>query len=147
MVAPAIAVVASFIARNGIQKAIKKYGRAAVDKARKQAKDMTTKPTAGQKQIKKATQGQRTYRSGQRKAGATGVGLGIAGSAAMRKEQGDKAKGTNKASDGRVKPSDYPTYKGSSDSAAAFRKAFREAKAKGQKTFTFEGRRYSTKTK
>ena len=33
------------------------------------------------------------------------------------------------------------------ESGAAFRRAFKEANAKGQKTFSFEGQRYSTDKK
>ena len=60
-------------------------------------------------------------------------------------------RGVNKAASkprgGRVNPSDYPTYKRSSESAKSFRAAQRAAKAKGNKTFTWEGRRYNTTEK
>ena len=41
--------------------------------AKKHGKDLTTKKTDGQKKSEKATKGQRTYREGQRKAGAGGA--------------------------------------------------------------------------
>ena len=52
-----------------------------------------------------------------------------------------------KAKDPRVNPSDYPTYRKESKSAVSFREAQRKAKSNGQKTFTWEGRRYNTKEK
>ena len=78
----AIPTVASFIARHGATKAVKKYGRKAVTEARKHMKDMTTKKSKGQAQSEKATKGQRTYRSGQRKAGVAG-GAVVAGGASV----------------------------------------------------------------
>lgn len=41
----------------------------------------------------------------------------------------------------------YPTYSRNSDQAKSFRAAFRAARNAGQKTFTWEGRRYSTAVK
>ena len=89
MPAPALAAastVANFIARNGVTKAVKKYGQKAVDEARKHMKDMKTKKTPGQAKSEPATKGQRTYRSGQRKAGAVG---GTAGYMAGSSKSGD----------------------------------------------------------
>ena len=54
MVAPVVVgvmTVARYIAKQGITKAIKKYGKKSVNQAKKHVKDVTTKPTAGQKQI------------------------------------------------------------------------------------------------
>jgi len=49
--------------------------------AKKHAKDVTTKKKPNQKKTEKATKGQRTYREGQRKAGAVGGTAGyVAGS-------------------------------------------------------------------
>ena len=73
-----IPTISTFIARQGVTKAVKKYGQKAVDEARKHMKDMKTKKTPGQAKSEKGTKGQRTYRSGQRKAGATGAGMGYA---------------------------------------------------------------------
>ena len=41
----------------------------------------------------------------------------------------------------------YPTYKKKSKPAKSFRKAFSEAKGEGKKTFTWDGRKYTTKVK
>ena len=49
--------------------------------------------------------------------------------------------------DERINKKDYPTYKSGTDSSAAFKKAFSEAKRDDQKTFTFEGRKYTTEEK
>lgn len=51
------------------------------------------------------------------------------------------------ATDGRTKKEDYPTYKKGTESSAAFRTAFKKAKDAGSKTFTFEGRKYTTADK
>jgi hypothetical protein len=138
----AIPAIVAFIARAGIPAAIKKFGAKAVKEAQKHGKDMVTKPKAGQKKSAPATKGQRTYRSGQRKGAAVGAGLTALGSAAKKNSE-DKPKATG----GRTNPKDFPTYGKKTQSGAAFRKAFKEANAKGQKTFTFEGRRYSTDKK
>ena len=79
--------IAAFITRNGVTKAVKKYGRKAVDEARKHMKDMTTKKTPGQAKSEVATKGQRAYRSGQRKAGAV---VGPAGYMAGSSNSGEK---------------------------------------------------------
>ena len=56
-----------------------------------------------------------------------------------------KAKAKAKPSDQRTNPKDYPVYKKGSKSAKAFQEAYGKAKKNGQKTFTFEGRRYEVK--
>ena len=71
--------VAAFISRNGVTKAIKKYGRKAVDEARKHVKDVTTKKTAGQKKIEPVTKSQRATRSTARRTAAGTAGLTAAG--------------------------------------------------------------------
>lgn len=79
-------------------------------------------------------------------AGATG-----ATTAAMRSggnEEGKetaaptKSTATSTRKDERVNPKDFPTYKKSTESAAAFREAFKKAKDDDKKTFSFEGRTY-----
>ena len=47
----------------------------------------------------------------------------------------------------KTKGGEYKVYKKKSEAAQSFRAAFRKAKNKGQKTFTWDGRRYTTKTK
>ena len=74
----AVPAVAAFISRQGVTKAVKKYGQKAVDEARKHMKDIKTKKTPGQAKSELATKGQRTYRSGQRKAGGVGGAAGYA---------------------------------------------------------------------
>ena len=154
----AAAAILSFIGRQGVTQAVKKFGKKAVDEARKHGKDMVTKPTSGQAKIEKATKGQRVYRGGQRKAGTVGAAAGAAGATGVGKMSNGsnktkpKAKAEPKAKakakkDPRVNPSDYPTYRKDSKSAGSFREAQRRAKRNGQKTFTWEGRRYSTKEK
>tara|TARA_R100000479_G_scaffold160438_1_gene97847 strand:- start:91 stop:567 length:477 start_codon:yes stop_codon:yes gene_type:complete len=151
----AIATVARFLASKGSREAIKKYGKEAVEKARKHLEDLTNKKTPRQKQSEKATKNQRTYREGQRKAGAVlgaaGLAVGRASSNGNKPKEKPKpkpkAKAKAKPANGRVNPSDYPTYKKNTASAKSFREAQREAKRKGQKTFTWEGRRYNTTEK
>ena len=77
--AAAIPAIASFIARNGVTKAVKKYGKKAVDEARKHAKDLTTKKTPGQKKIEPVTKSQRATRSTARRTAAGTAGLTAAG--------------------------------------------------------------------
>lgn len=71
----AIPAVASFIARNGVTKAVQKYGKKAVDEARKHMKDMKTKKTPGQKKIEPVTKSQRATRSTARRTAAGTAGL------------------------------------------------------------------------
>jgi len=79
MVAPLVvagaAAVARFIASKGMAAAIKRYGKKLAQQGAKHAKDMTTKPKAGQRQVEQATRGQRASRKAQR----IGFGVGVAG--------------------------------------------------------------------
>lgn len=153
----AAAAILSFIGRQGVTQAIKKFGKKAVDEARKHGKDMVTKPTPGQSKVKKAVSGQRANRETMRRtAGVAGGTLGAAGYGAGKMSGGSeatkpkakaKAKAKPKAKDPRTNPKDFPVYGKSTDSAKAFREAQRKAKRNGQKTFTFEGRRYNTTEK
>ena len=94
MVAPLVvagaAAVARFIASKGMAAAVKKYGKKLAQQGAKHAKDMTTKPKAGQRQVEQATRGQRASRKAQRigfGVGAVGAGLtGAAKIAEMRKK-------------------------------------------------------------
>jgi hypothetical protein len=87
LIAAGAAVVARYIAQYGLRAAAKKYTKKAISEGKKHAKDMVTKPNAGQTQVKAATKGQRAYRAGTRAAAGVGaVGGGIAGVAAMRKK-------------------------------------------------------------
>jgi len=151
MALPAIATVARFIASSGVPAAIKKYGVKAVNEAKKHLKDMTTKPSPGQKKIAPVTKSQRATRDTGRKALAAGAAGGFAAGKVGNNGNGTKAEPKPKAKaqprGGRTNPSDYPTYRKSTTSAKSFRAAQRAAKAKGNKTFTWEGRRYNTTEK
>ena len=152
MAIPAIvAAAARFIAQKGLKEAGKKYSKKVIEEAKKHAKDTVTKKSPGQKQTTKATRGQRTYRSDMKKmgvgAGAAGYALGNSGSNGNGTQAKPKPKAKAQPRGGRTNPSDYPTYRRSSESAKSFRAAQRAAKAKGNKTFTWEGRRYNTAEK
>ena len=152
-VAAAVATVARFLASKGSREAIKRFGKKAVDEAKRHLKDVTTKKNPRQQQSAAATKGQRTFREGQRKALALGAGGGVAVGKALsngnkpKEKPKPKPKAKAKPANGRVNPSDYPTYRKNTASAKSFREAQREAKRKGQKTFTWEGRRYNTTEK
>ena len=153
LVAAGAAAIARFIAQKGMKEAVKKFGKKAVDEAKKHGKDMVTKPTSGQSKVKKAVSGQRANRETMRRtagvAGLAGYGAGKmnGGSEATKPKAKAKAKAKPKAKDPRTNPKDFPVYGKSTDSAKAFREAQRKAKRNGQKTFTFEGRRYNTTEK
>ena len=144
MAIPAIAAVARLIASSGVPAAIKKYGVKAVNEAKKHMKDMTTKASDGQKKIAPVTKSQRATRDTGRKALAAGAAGGyVAGRGGSSNETKPKAK----PKDPRANPKDFPKYKKNTKSAVSFREATRAAKRKGQKTFTWEGRRYNTTEK
>ena len=152
MAIPAIvAAAARFIAQKGLKEASKKYSKKVIDEAKKHAKDMVTKPTPGQKKIAPVTKSQRATRDTGRKSLAAGAAGGFAAGKLGSNGSETKAKPKPKAKaqpiGGRTNPSDYPTYRRSSESAKSFRAAQRAAKAKGNKTFTWEGRRYNTAEK
>ena len=152
MAVPAlVAAAARFIAQKGLKEAGKKYSKKVVEEAKKHVKDVTTKPSPGQKKIAPVTKSQRATRDTGRKALAAGAAGGFAAGKVGNNGNGTKAKPKPKAKaqprGGRVNPSDYPTYRKSTESAKSFRAAQRAAKAKGNKTFTWEGRRYNTTEK
>tara|TARA_R110001583_G_scaffold154687_1_gene306397 strand:- start:2 stop:481 length:480 start_codon:yes stop_codon:yes gene_type:complete len=91
MVAPIIAAgvmtVARFIAKKGIQQAVKKYGKKAATEAKKHVKDVTTPTREGVKQTRAGVKGMQNYRRGTRIAGGIGVAAGIGvGAVATAKE-------------------------------------------------------------
>lgn len=148
MAIPAIAAVARLIASSGVPAAIKKYGVKAVNEAKKHMKDMTTKASDGQKKIAPVTKSQRATRDTGRKALAVGAAGGYAaGRGGSSNETKPKAKPKARAKDPRANSKDFPKYSKDTKSAVSFREATRAAKRKGQKTFTWEGRRYSTDEK
>jgi len=152
MAVPAlVAAAARFIAQKGLKEAGKKYSKKVIEEAQKHAKDMVTKPTPGQKKIAPVTKSQRATRDTGRKALAAGAAGGFAAGKAGSNGNGIQAEPKPKAKPqprgSRTNPSDYPTYRKSTESAKSFRAAQRAAKAKGNKTFTWEGRRYNTTEK
>lgn len=71
---------------------------------------------------------------------------GPVGSAA-NKPTAKKQTATKKPTAKKPKSKDFPTYDKNSKSATSFRSATAAAKKAGKKTFTWEGRKYSTKEK
>jgi hypothetical protein len=88
------APIIAFLAKKGIQAAIKKFGKKAVQEARKHAKDMTTKPTTGQSQTKAGVRSMRNARQLGRQSAVVGAGIGAAGTA---KVMSDKIKAQKQA--------------------------------------------------
>ena len=79
------AVVARFIAKKGLAAAAKKFTKKAITEGRKHAKDMATKPTAGQAGTKAGVRGMRNARQLGRQAAGVGAAAGaVGGVAAMR---------------------------------------------------------------
>jgi len=79
------AVVARFIAKKGLQAAAKKFTKKAISEGKKHAKDMATKPTAGQAGTKAGVRGMRNARQLGRQAAGVGAAAGaVGGVAAMR---------------------------------------------------------------
>ena len=71
LIAAGVATVARYIASKGMAAAVKRYGQKLAQQGAKHAKDMATKPNAGQRQIEQATRGQRASRKAQR------IGFGV----------------------------------------------------------------------
>jgi hypothetical protein len=87
LIAAAASVVARYIAKKGLQAAGKKFTKRAIAEGKKHAKDMVTKPNAGQAQVKAATKGQRAYRSGTRVAAGVGAAAGATGGVVAMKNK------------------------------------------------------------
>tara|TARA_R110002126_G_C10112425_1_gene467454 strand:+ start:75 stop:509 length:435 start_codon:yes stop_codon:yes gene_type:complete len=133
----------ALVGRTAATAALKKGGEAALKtivRQGKQAKMLTKPANARQKRIEPATKGQRAYAKGK----AKGIGAGaVVGAGAVKLSQKDK----KVTADTRTNARDFPTYKKGSDSATSFNSAFGAAKKKGQKTFTWEGRKYKVESK
>ena len=80
-------VIARFVAKKGIKEAVKKYGKKAVTEVQKNAKDMVTKPTAGQAGTKAGVRGMRNARQLGRQAAGVGVAAGAVGGVAAMKNK------------------------------------------------------------
>ena len=139
----------------GTAAAIKKYGTVAVKEAKKElAKrpelkkhfdDLVNPKSAGQKKIKPVADESRASRSSLRHGaaggGVVGAAAGGAGTAAVM--NGKERESTKE--DSRANPEDYAMYNSKTQSAKDFRTAYAKAKKDKNKTFTFEGREYTTK--
>jgi hypothetical protein len=78
-----------------------------------------------------------------KKAAAVGVGIGAVGASTAGSNKDEKIVNVGmKNKDERINPKDYPTYQKKTESATAFRDAFKKAKTAGKDTFSFEGRTY-----
>tara|TARA_R110000868_G_scaffold46041_2_gene152352 strand:- start:267 stop:845 length:579 start_codon:yes stop_codon:yes gene_type:complete len=136
--------------------------------------DRLMNPTQKQKNIESLTMKQRAADKRAVQGFATGLGTGVAGTTAVtfatkdptpkrkpktssmttkgKSEKPPKSRNTVKdkpkaSASKQVNPKDFPTYKKDTKSAMSFRAATTEAKKAGKKTFTWEGRKYSTKEK
>jgi hypothetical protein len=72
MVMPAPAIILRFLSSKGVREAVKKYGKKAVDEAKKHIDDFKTKPTPGQQKINPVTKSQRANRETMRRSVGTG---------------------------------------------------------------------------
>jgi len=79
-------VVARFIAKKGLTAALKKFTKKAISEGKKHAKDMVTKPTAGQGGSKAGVRGMRNARTLGRQAVVAGaIGVGVPSALAIAK--------------------------------------------------------------
>lgn len=161
------AAVARYIGKRGITAAAKKFTKKALSEGKKHADDVLKKnggkspeKAANIKKIRPVQNANANSRKTTRRAGLGGFVIGAAATksktyktkSAEAKSAASKSKSVAKparkpTSDGRTNPKDYPTYKKSTKSAGSFRSATAAAKKAGNKTFTWEGRRYNTKEK
>lgn len=124
MPAPLLAaatIVGGYITKHGIKKAVKKYGKKAVDKITGQKK-----LNDGQKKVKKATNAQRVTKNTKNQGRTEGVVTTAAAGGAVASGKDAAAK--------KSKPTE-------------FEKAFSAAHNAGKETFTFKGKKYNTKVK
>jgi hypothetical protein len=94
MVMPAPAIILRFVSSKGVREAVKKYGKKAVDEAKKHIDDFKTKPTPGQQKINPVTKSQRANRETMRRSVGTGA---IVGGAAASLQSDNKPKAAPKA--------------------------------------------------
>jgi len=86
LIAAGAAVVARYIAKKGLSAAVKKYTKKAISEGKKHAKDMVTKPTAGQGGSKAGVRGMRNARTLGRQAVVAGaIGVGVPSALAIAK--------------------------------------------------------------
>ena len=80
-------VIARFIAKKGMKEAVKKYGKKAVTEVQKNAKDMVTKPTAGDAGTKAGVRAMRNARQLGRQAAGVGAAAGAVGGVVAMKNK------------------------------------------------------------
>jgi len=177
LVYAAAPIVARYIAKKGIGAAIKKFTKRAITEGKKHADDVFKKnggrtaekakniekmrPVQNATANNRKTIRQTAYVAVPSTAAAT-VMLTKGKSSTKPKTSSMTTKGKSekppksrntvkdkpKASPSKqVNPKDFPTYKKDTKSAGSFRAATTAAKKAGKKTFTWEGRKYSTKEK
>ena len=125
----AVATVARFIASKGVHKAVKEFGKKAVDEAKKHVDDFKTKPTPGQKKINPVTKSQRANRETLRRSAGTGAVVG--GAAALG------AKALSESDKPKPKPKAKPKAKAKSTPSGpppAKKKAEKGTRVVGDKT-------------
>jgi hypothetical protein len=72
----------------------------------------------------------------------------VSGKTASYTNTNRRAQASSKETGGvKTKAGNYPVYKKNSGAAKSFRTAFADAKKSGMKVFTWEGKKYNTKTK
>lgn len=141
------AKVAEYIIKAGRAAANTKYGKAAVQKAEKMYNDYIKKLNKGQEQTKAASQGQASVKRKNLKR----LGQGAVGGALLNEIYGGRGDGKaevkeRKSSygDDRSKTPIKLTPYGDDSAKKTFKDAFSDARSEGKKTFTFEGKRYTT---
>ena len=101
-------------------------------------------------------QASRFYRDKQKSKGASGgtksnvrsaAPSNVSKTPATRNKTTSTAKSESPVSVRKTRGGDYPVYKKGSSSAQSFREAFASARKAGKKEFTWQGRKYNTKTK
>ena len=157
--AGAAGAIKAFIARKGIQEAIKKYGRSAVTKARKgkskqmemdlrpPSKTTTSRTTSKSKSPKeqmsldlkgggKTASTKPSNRRGRGAAVAAGAGGGLAAALLTSKSGKSSSKPTT------TTKKDYS--KGVSKGGVSFKESFKYNRGQGKKTFTWNFKKYTT---
>ena len=89
--------VVRLVQNKGVQEAVKKYGKKAVDEAKKHINDMKTKPSPGQQKINPVTKSQRANRETMRKSATTGGVVGYAAGSLNNEKPKPKAEAAAKA--------------------------------------------------
>ena len=177
LVYAAAPIVARYIAKKGIGAAIKKFTKKAINEGKKHADDVFKKNggrTAEKAENIKKMRPVQNASANNRKTIRQTVAVAVPSTGAATymltkgksstkpkpsstttKGKSENPRNKNKVNKGmpkapaskQVNPKDFPTYKKDTKSAGSFRAATTAAKKAGKKTFTWEGRKYSTKEK